>query len=84
MYQLLIILALFFSIIIDGQIILDEPVKYPADFDELYLFVETQENGWVFDRCEPGELTNPYLTWDGGVALFENVSEEKEERAFDM
>lgn len=68
----------------DGKIILAEPIRYPKDFNELYVFVETKENGWVFDECKLGERTSPYLTWNSGVKLFESTTKDFRDRAFDM
>lgn len=81
MGQLLIALFLLFSTIVDGQIILDEPVKYPSDFYDLYDLVENQEIGWVFEYCEPEGF---YLDWNTSVALFKHTEKQFEDRAFGM
>jgi len=72
----LIALVLLFQ-----TITLDEPIKYPADFHELYAFVETGEPGWVFEPCE---VSGSRLHWRSAVNLFEETSKEFEDRAFGM
>ena len=81
MHQLLIVLFLLFSTVIDGKITLDDPIRYPKNFGELYLFVETQENGWVFDECE---VSGSRLYWNSATNLFKETSKEFEDRAFEM
>lgn len=75
----LIALFLLFSTIVDGEIILDEPVRYPVNFYELHELVETRAHGWVFESCD---ISGSRLYWDSAVNLFEDTEKEFEDRAF--
>lgn len=63
---------------------LGEPVKFPKDLTELWLFVENGENGWVFDKCREGEITEPYITWEQSEDLFTNTSAQAERDAYGL
>lgn len=76
-----ITLFMLLSTIVNGQLILDDPVEYPSDFYDLYRLVETGAPGWVFDECD---VYGPQLHWDSAVSLFQSTSKEFEDRAFDM
>ena len=77
----LVVLVMFLSTLVDGQIILDEPVQYPADFYELYDLVESGANGWVFEECE---ISGSRLYWRSAVNLFEETDPEFENEAFGL
>ena len=78
---LLIALVMLLSTVVDGQLTLDAPVDYPADFYELYDLVESGANGWVFDQCE---VSGSRLHWQSAVNLFEKTSKEFEDEAFGL
>ncbi|MHC4690754.1 MAG: hypothetical protein ACYS5F_14140 [Planctomycetota bacterium] len=78
---ILVALVMLFSTIVDGQIILDEPVQYPTDFYQLYDLVESGAHGWVFDECE---VSGSRLHWQSAVNLFEETEPEFENEAFGL
>lgn len=82
MSQLFIILALFFSTIIDGQIILDEPVDYQiSSLDDLWDKLNNDPDWKEWGDC-PDVLPSPWMNLRMAGEIFKGKPEEFDNQAF--
>jgi hypothetical protein len=81
MSQLLVILALFFSTIVDGQIILDEPTVMPRDLNHLWELMHTDPDWQDWGNC-PDRIPSPWINLEMAGEMFQGKSDEFDGQAF--